>query len=64
MKAIVWCSITDSPSSPSICIYMHLSKIQVREGQKVRKGQRLGLSGATGLVTGPHLHMGERWEGS
>jgi murein DD-endopeptidase MepM/ murein hydrolase activator NlpD len=45
-------------------IYMHLSKIQVRGGQKVRKGQRLGLSGATGRVTGPHLHMGVRWEGS
>jgi murein DD-endopeptidase MepM/ murein hydrolase activator NlpD len=45
-------------------IYMHLSKLQVREGQKVRKGQRLGLSGATGRVTGPHLHMGVRWEGS
>jgi len=45
-------------------IYMHLSKIQVREGQKVRKVQRLGLSGATGRVTGPHLHMGVRWEGS
>jgi murein DD-endopeptidase MepM/ murein hydrolase activator NlpD len=45
-------------------IYMHLSKIQVREGQKVRKGQRLGLSGATGRVTGPHLHMGVRWKGS
>jgi Peptidase family M23 len=45
-------------------IYMHLSKIQVREGQKVRKRQPLGLSGATGRVTGPHLHMGVRWEGS
>jgi murein DD-endopeptidase MepM/ murein hydrolase activator NlpD len=45
-------------------IYMHLSKIQVREGQKVRKRQRLGLSGATGRVTGPHVHMGVRWEGS
>jgi murein DD-endopeptidase MepM/ murein hydrolase activator NlpD len=45
-------------------IYMHLSKIQVREGQKVRKGQRLGLSGATGRVTGPHLHLGVHWEGS
>jgi murein DD-endopeptidase MepM/ murein hydrolase activator NlpD len=45
-------------------IYMHLSKIQVREGQKVRKGQRLGLSGATGRVTGPHVHLGVRWEGS
>jgi murein DD-endopeptidase MepM/ murein hydrolase activator NlpD len=45
-------------------IYMHLAKIQVREGDKVRKGQRLGLSGATGRVTGPHLHMGVRWEGA
>jgi murein DD-endopeptidase MepM/ murein hydrolase activator NlpD len=45
-------------------IYMHLSKIQVRQGLKVRKGQRLGLSGATGRVTGPHLHMGVRWEGA
>ena len=45
-------------------IYMHLSKIQVRERQKVRKGQRLGLSGATGRVTGPHLHLGVRWDGS
>jgi murein DD-endopeptidase MepM/ murein hydrolase activator NlpD len=45
-------------------IYMHLSKIQVKEGQKVRKRQRLGLSGATGRVTAPHLHMGVRWAGS
>ena len=45
-------------------IYMHLGKIQVREGQKVRKGQRLGLSGATGRVTGPHLHMSVLWEDS
>jgi murein DD-endopeptidase MepM/ murein hydrolase activator NlpD len=45
-------------------IYMHLSKIYVREGQRARKMQRLGLSGATGRVTGPHLHMGVRWEGA
>ena len=44
--------------------YMHLSKIQVKEGQKVRKRKRLGLSGATGRATGPHVHMGVRWEGS
>ncbi|HEV2729024.1 MAG TPA: M23 family metallopeptidase [Terriglobales bacterium] len=42
-------------------IYMHLSKIQVRQGQKVQKRERLGLSGGTGRVTGPHLHMGVRW---
>ncbi|WP_290369172.1 peptidoglycan DD-metalloendopeptidase family protein [Vibrio hippocampi] len=36
--------------------YLHLSKILVRKGQKVTRGQRIGLSGATGRVTGPHLH--------
>lgn len=45
-------------------IYMHLSKIQVKVGDKLRKGERLGLSGQTGRVTGPHLHMGVRWNGS
>ncbi|GHD39433.1 M23 family metallopeptidase [Streptomyces galbus] len=37
--------------------YAHLSRIDVRKGQKVRAGQLLGLSGATGNVTGPHLHF-------
>jgi murein DD-endopeptidase MepM/ murein hydrolase activator NlpD len=45
-------------------IYMHLSKIQVKTGDKLRKGERLGLSGQTGRVTGPHLHMGVRWNGA
>ena len=42
-------------------LYMHLSRIEVASGDKVRKGQRLGLSGATGRVTGPHLHFAARW---
>jgi murein DD-endopeptidase MepM/ murein hydrolase activator NlpD len=45
-------------------VSMHLSRIDVREGQHVAMGQRLGLSGATGRVTGPHLHWAVRWEGA
>ncbi|WP_457920992.1 peptidoglycan DD-metalloendopeptidase family protein [Vibrio rotiferianus] len=36
--------------------YLHLSKILVKKGQKISRGQRIGLSGKTGRVTGPHLH--------
>lgn len=42
-------------------IAMHLSKIDVHDGEHVAKGQLLGLSGATGRVTGPHLHWAVRW---
>lgn len=45
-------------------IYMHLSKMDVKDGDKVEKGGRLGLSGKTGRVTGPHMHMGVRWDGA
>jgi hypothetical protein len=45
-------------------IYMHLSKIEVSVGKKVRRGQVIALSGASGRATGPHLHLGVRWEGS
>ena len=37
--------------------YGHMSQISVSVGQTVSEGQQLGLSGATGNVTGPHLHF-------
>lgn len=37
--------------------YMHMSKLLVKEGDKVYKGQIIGLSGNTGQSTGPHLHL-------
>ncbi|MFO7287123.1 MAG: M23 family metallopeptidase [Gammaproteobacteria bacterium] len=40
--------------------YLHLSEIHVEPGQIVERGQVVGLSGATGRVTGPHLHWGAR----
>ena len=45
-------------------ISMHLSRIDVKEGQRVTTGDQLGLSGATGRVTGPHLHWAVRWQGA
>lgn len=47
-----------------LSMYMHLSRLDVKTGQRVAKGDRLGLSGATGRVTGPHLHFGLRWRGA
>lgn len=38
--------------------YAHLLEVLVNMGDKVNKGDKLGLSGATGNVTGPHLHFG------
>ncbi|HUL61199.1 MAG TPA: M23 family metallopeptidase [Anaeromyxobacteraceae bacterium] len=44
-------------------VYFHLSRIDVKPGQRVRKGDLLGLLGSSGRVTGPHLHWGVKVAG-
>jgi murein DD-endopeptidase MepM/ murein hydrolase activator NlpD len=46
-----------------LTLYMHLSEIKVTEGEKIERGQELGLSGGSGRATGPHLHLAVRWQG-
>jgi hypothetical protein len=42
-------------------VFIHLSRIDVREGQRVAQGEVLGRVGATGRASGPHLHWGFNW---
>ena len=44
--------------------YAHLSKIQVAAGEHVTRGDQIGLTGATGRVSGPHLHWGVKINGA
>lgn len=47
-----------------LTLYLHLSEFKVKEGDSVKRGQVLGLSGGTGRATGPHLHVELRWQGT
>jgi len=47
-----------------LSLYLHLSKIDVKEGAMVDPGQIIGLSGSTGRASGPHLHLQVKWDGS
>ncbi|MBC7952454.1 MAG: M23 family metallopeptidase [Rhodospirillaceae bacterium] len=42
-------------------VYAHMSRLDVSEGQNVRRGQVIGAVGASGRATGPHLHWGASW---
>lgn len=42
-------------------LYAHLSEVSVNVGQRLEQGEPLGKIGATGRVTGPHLHLGLYW---
>ena len=47
-----------------LTLYLHLSEFKVKEGDHVKRGQTIGLSGGTGRATGPHLHVAVRWQGT
>jgi murein DD-endopeptidase MepM/ murein hydrolase activator NlpD len=44
-------------------VYMHLSKFTASKGEKVTKGQTVGLVGMSGRATGPHLHLSVKLQG-
>jgi murein DD-endopeptidase MepM/ murein hydrolase activator NlpD len=46
-----------------LTLYLHLSEVKVKQGERLERGQEIGLSGGTGRATGPHLHLAVRWEG-
>lgn len=50
-------------NSQHVTVYAHLSRMDVRKGETVEQGQKIGAVGATGWATGPHLHFEFRVNG-
>ncbi len=44
-----------------VSVFMHMSALNVKDGQRVKKGDVLGQVGSTGRATGPHLHWSLKW---
>ncbi len=44
--------------------FLHMSRLDVKPGDRVEKGQVIGAVGATGRATGPHMHWSLRWTGT
>jgi murein DD-endopeptidase MepM/ murein hydrolase activator NlpD len=44
--------------------FLHSQRLLVKPGEVVRRGQPIGIVGATGRTTGPHLHWGMKWNGA
>ncbi|SFG48357.1 Murein DD-endopeptidase MepM and murein hydrolase activator NlpD, contain LysM domain [Oribacterium sp. WCC10] len=53
-----------SHGSSTYTVYMHMSKLNVSEGDEVSQGDVIGAVGSTGYSTGPHLHFGIRKDGT
>jgi len=56
--------ITIQHSPEQSTTYAHLSRIDVRKGERVEQGERIGAVGATGWATGPHLHFEFKLKGA
>jgi murein DD-endopeptidase MepM/ murein hydrolase activator NlpD len=54
-KAGLYCKINHGDSIQTV--YAHLSMLFVKKGDQIKGGEVIGISGASGMVTGPHLHF-------